>query len=84
MCDERLPVGGAYNYRTPHHSLMLEAGPGSERKWLERTPAMAAGLTDHVLSVEEVLRYRVPRLAYIAPKRRGRPPNRQGPSIARS
>ena len=65
-------VGGVYNFSTPHHSLRVDsAGP---RKWVERTPAMAAGLTDHVWTVEELLRYQVPLPEWVAPKRRGRPP----------
>jgi IS1 family transposase len=35
-------------------------GPGSAKVWRPRTPAMAAGLTDHVWTLKEVLRYRVP------------------------
>jgi hypothetical protein len=33
---------------------------GSAKTWRPRTPAMAAGLTDHVWSLREVLRFRVP------------------------
>jgi len=35
-------------------------GTGSVKEWRRRTPAMAAGLTDHVWSLREVLRFRVP------------------------
>jgi hypothetical protein len=35
-------------------------GTGSAKQWRPRTPAMAAGLTDHVWSVREVLLFRVP------------------------
>jgi hypothetical protein len=35
-------------------------GTGSARQWQPRTPAMAAGLTDHVWTLREVLLYRVP------------------------
>ena len=35
-------------------------GSGSARVWWPRTPAMAAGLTDHVWSLKEVLLSRVP------------------------
>jgi len=35
-------------------------GRGSAKVWRPCTPAMAAGLTDHVWSLAEVLRYRVP------------------------
>ncbi len=50
-------VGTAYNFCWPHVSLRLPALGG--RKWQERTPAMAAGLTDHVWAMEELLRYHV-------------------------
>jgi hypothetical protein len=51
-------VGCAYNVCWTHESLRLRAIGG--RKWLERTPAMAAGLTDHVWTLDEVRRYPVP------------------------
>jgi hypothetical protein len=35
-------------------------GNGSAKLWPPRTPAMAAGLTDHVWTLREVLRFRVP------------------------
>jgi hypothetical protein len=35
-------------------------GRGSAQRWQLCTPAMAAGLTDHVWSLKEVLLYRVP------------------------
>ena len=50
-------VGTAYNVCWPHASLRVRAC--GERKWHERTPAMAAGLTDHVWTMDEMLRYRV-------------------------
>ncbi len=65
-------VGCAYNVCWAHESLRLRAIGGW--KWQERTPAMAAGLTDHVWTLEEVLRYPVPpRARAITTKpRRGR------------
>jgi transposase-like protein len=67
-------VGCAYNFCWHHDSLRqlapAEAGP----KWLERTPAMAAGLADHAWTMSELLHYQVPLPAWVAPKRRGRPP----------
>ena len=51
----------------PHASLrqaLAEAVPtrghGSAKVWGPWTPAMAAGLADHVWSLKEVLLYRVP------------------------
>jgi hypothetical protein len=35
-------------------------GTGSAKRWQPRTPAMAAGLTEHVWTLREVLLYRVP------------------------
>ena len=54
-----------HNFVLPHASLRVPLpavtqGTGSVKRWQQRTPAMAAGLTDRVWSVREVLRYRVP------------------------
>jgi hypothetical protein len=56
-----------HNFVLPHASvrqrlLVPEAtnGDGSARVWRPCTPAMAAGLTDRVWSLKEVLLYRVP------------------------
>src|SRR6266851_2046301 len=56
-----------YNFCLPHASLRLllpqpepTHGSGSAKRWQPRTPAMAAGLTDHVWTLREVLRFRVP------------------------
>jgi IS1 family transposase len=55
------------NFCLPHASLRhprLQAEPthgtGSAKRWQPRTPAMAAGLTDHVWTLREVLLFRVP------------------------
>jgi transposase-like protein len=69
-------VGGAYNFCWLHRSLRLAAPPGAPWKWQERTPAMAAGLTEHRWTMLELLRYQVPLSPWVAPKRRGRPPKR--------
>jgi hypothetical protein len=47
---------------TLHHVIRWNVtnGSGSAKVWRLRTPAMAAGLTDHVWSLKEVLCYRVP------------------------
>jgi hypothetical protein len=36
------------------------AGPAGVTPWQPRTPAMVAGLTDHVWTLREVLLFRVP------------------------
>jgi IS1 family transposase len=56
-----------YNFCLPHASLRqalpqpeLTNGTGSARQWRPQTPAMAAGLTDHVWTLREALLFRVP------------------------
>jgi len=56
-----------YNFCLPHASSRLPllqppptTGTGSAKRWRPRTPAMAAGLTDHVWTLREVVLFRVP------------------------
>lgn len=67
-------VGTVYNFCTYHQSLRvpLLIGRAGRRHWVPRTPAMAAGLTDHRWSVHELLSYQVPPSQWAPPKRRGR------------
>lgn len=44
-----------YNLVRPHKSLRLPVADVSGRRWRPRTPAMAAGLTDHIWTVKELL-----------------------------
>jgi transposase-like protein len=53
-------VGCAYNFCWYHDSLRLPAKAGAEHKWIERTPAMAAGLTTVRWSMLDLVRYPVP------------------------
>jgi len=48
-----------YNFVKPHQSLRLEVNLDRKR-WMQRTPAMAEGLTDHIWSLRELLTFRVP------------------------
>jgi len=66
-------VGCVSNFGTPHKSLRPEQ-PHAARKWVERTPAMAAGITHAVWTVAELLTYRVAPTTFVPPRRRGRPP----------
>jgi hypothetical protein len=57
----------SHNFVLPHASLRQPLlgpeptkGTGSAKVWRPCTPAMAAGLTDHVWLLKEVLLYRVP------------------------
>jgi hypothetical protein len=56
-----------HNFVLPHASLrhtlaepIPTNGSGSAKVWQPRSLAMAAGLTDHVWSLQEVLMFRVP------------------------
>ncbi len=52
-----------YNWVRPHKSLRLRAADDDPAKWSPRTPALAAGLTDHIWSVKELL------MTVVLPKR---------------
>lgn len=67
-------IGTVYNFCTDHESLRLplSVGRSGRRHWVHRTPAMAAGITDHRWTVRELLTYRVPLPRWTPPKRRGR------------
>jgi IS1 family transposase len=65
--DQLVLFQGYHNFVVPHASLrqrllipVVTNGSGSAKLWRPCTPAMAAGLTDHVWSLKEVLLYRVP------------------------
>jgi len=56
-----------YNFCLPHAGLRLPLpqpepthSTGSAKQWRPCTPAMAAGVTDHVWTLREVLMFRVP------------------------
>jgi IS1 family transposase/transposase-like protein len=56
-----------YNFYLPHAALRQPwpqpaptNGTGSAKRWQPCTPALAAGVTDHVWSLREVLLFRVP------------------------
>jgi len=44
-----------YNLVRPHKSLRSPVADASPQKWLPRTPAMVAKLTDHIWTVKELL-----------------------------
>lgn len=58
-------IATVYNFCTPHASLGHAGG--------KTTPAMAAGITDHCWSVQELLSYHVPPPRWTPPTQRGRP-----------
>ena len=63
---QQLALFHAYhNFVLPHASLRLPLpepidGTGAVKQWQPRTSAMAAGLTDRVWSLRDMLMYRVP------------------------
>jgi IS1 family transposase/transposase-like protein len=60
----RCLIGTVYNFCTPHASL-AHAGRGT-------TPAMAAGITDHCWTVQDLWSFHVPPPRWTPPKQRGR------------
>jgi transposase-like protein len=69
-------VGAVYNFCTCHDSLRVRRRGRPDKaghRWLFRTPAMAAEITDHCWTVHELLSFHVPPPRWTPPKRRGRP-----------
>jgi transposase-like protein len=58
-------VGTIYNFCTVHASLSKQAG-------CKQTPAMAAGITDRIWTVSDLLHYRVRPPQWTPPRQRGR------------
>lgn len=48
-----------YNLIKPHKSLRISCD-SSKRRWIQRTPMMAEGKTDHIWSIKELLSFRIP------------------------
>jgi len=66
-------AGCFYNFCHPHRSLRRKLWITERRyRWVQRTPALAAGLTDHIWTAEELFRFQVPPPPWSPPKRRGR------------
>ena len=66
-CSNKTLKPNMSHFCLPHASLRQPLsqpeptkGIGSAKTWQPHTPAMAAGLTDHVWSLREVLLFRVP------------------------
>ncbi len=68
-------IGTVYNFCTPHASLPPIRGG--------TTPAMAAGITDHCWTVQELLSFHVPPSRWTPPTQRGRPSHALKRLIAR-
>ena len=57
--DTRLLLFHHEGKRSTEDALKLRIDSGN-RKWFQRTPAMAEGITDHIWSLKELLTFRVP------------------------
>ncbi len=66
-------IGCSYHFCFPHHELSKHSHVGSAC-----IRAMAAGLTDHVWNICELLRYQIAPPLWVPPKRRGRPKKQTG------
>ena len=51
-----------YNLARPLKTLRLPVGGDAKRRWKQRSPGMASGLTDHIWTVKELLKTVVPPL----------------------
>jgi hypothetical protein len=49
---------GVYHFVKTHNSLRNKLDQ-KRRKWMQRTPMMAAGFTDHVWTLSELINFRV-------------------------
>jgi transposase-like protein len=66
-------MGCFYNFCDFHHSLRLKLFVGSfGYHWVQRTPAIAAGLADHQWTPTELLHFKVPPPRWELPKQPGR------------
>jgi transposase-like protein len=74
LIDGMYIVGCFYNFCDYHHSLRLKLSVGSFRHhWVQRTPAIAAKLTDHRWTYSDLFTFKVPPPRWSPPIHRGRP-----------
>jgi transposase-like protein len=67
-------TGCFYNFCDYHHSLRLKLSVGSfGHHWVQRTPAIAAKLTDHQWTYRELFVFKVPPPRWSPPVQQGRP-----------
>jgi transposase-like protein len=69
-------LGCVYNFCDFHHSLRLRLSVGRYGfRWVQRTPALAAHLTDHPWTIQELLLHKTPPRPWTRKERQGRLPN---------
>jgi len=77
-------MGCVYNFCTVHKSLRLKLWVVSHGfRWVQPTPALAAGLTDHIGTVKVLLLFQIPPPGWQPPKHRGRLSRAEKALIAR-
>jgi transposase-like protein/IS1 family transposase len=75
-------LGCIYNFCSFHHSLRIANFDQPHlSRWIQRTPAMATGVTDHCWTIRELLSFKVPPPPVVPPTRRGRPPKIRALSV---
>jgi hypothetical protein len=72
-------IGCTYNFCVAHQELSKAKHVG-----YPCTPAMAAGLTDHIWSLYELMSYRVAPAPWTEPKKRGRPKKQAASPVGRA
>jgi hypothetical protein len=71
--DAMFLLGCVYNFCDPHTSLRRVLYlPDNSRRWAPMTPAMQAGITNHVWRLDQLLGYQVPLSRWEPPKHRGK------------
>lgn len=77
-------LGCLYNFCDAHDSLRVKLWLSERRyRWVPRTPALAAHLTDHIWTPAELFQFKVPPPRWTPPKRRGRPSKATRELVAR-
>lgn len=70
-------VGTVYNFCSPHKSLRSKIYIDEfarQYRYVHRSPALAAGITNHIWSIDELLSFKLPLEPFVPPKKRGRKP----------
>jgi len=70
-------VGTVYNFCSPHKSLRSKIYIDEfarQYRYVKRSPALAAGITNRIWSMDELLEFKIPLEPFVPPKKRGRKP----------
>jgi len=70
-------VGTVYNFCSPHKSLRRKIYIDEfarQCRYAKRSPAMAAGISNHIWSIDELLSFKIPLEPFVPLKKRGRKP----------